>query len=85
MDPMPKPIPASTNKSSLRRRLLTRERERWPEPADVQGRFRGCFADVDGRLETGEVPPRCRLRDVDSASRAARRSMTPHEHSGRTT
>jgi hypothetical protein len=64
---MPKPIPAST-KTSLHQRLLARQRERWPQLADVQVRFRGRFAYVDGGLASGEVLPLCRLRYVDSAS-----------------
>ena len=64
---MPKPIPAST-KTSLHQRLLARQRERWPELADVQVRFRGRFAYVDGELAGGEVLPLCRLRYAGSAS-----------------
>ena len=64
---MPKPIPAST-KTSLHQRLLARQRERWRELADVQVRFRGRFAYVDGELAGGEVLPLCRLRYLDSAS-----------------
>jgi hypothetical protein len=67
MNPMPKSIPAST-KTSLHQRLLMRQRERWPQLADVQVRFRGRFAYVNGELASGEVLPLCRLRYVDSAS-----------------
>jgi hypothetical protein len=67
MDPMPKPIPAST-RTSLHQRLLARQRERWPELADVQVCFCGRFAYVDGGRAGGEVLPLCRLRYVDSAS-----------------
>jgi hypothetical protein len=64
---MARPIPEST-KTSLHQRLLDRKRERWPALADVQVRFRGRFAYVDGELRSGEVLPLCRLRYNDSAS-----------------
>jgi len=60
-------IPEST-KISLQQRLLARARERWPGLADVQIRFRGRFAYVDGELEGGEVLALCRLRYVGSAT-----------------
>jgi hypothetical protein len=60
-------IPEST-KISLHQRLLARARERWPGLADVQVRFRGRFAYVDGELEGGEVLALCRLRYVGSAT-----------------
>jgi hypothetical protein len=65
MDPMPKPIPAST-KTSLHQRLLARQPERWP--AAVQVRFHGRFTSVDGELAGGEMLPLSRLRHLDSAS-----------------
>jgi hypothetical protein len=64
---MPATIPEST-KISLHQRLLDRVRERWPALADVQVRFRGRFAYVDGELEGGEVLPLCRLRYAGSAT-----------------
>jgi len=60
-------IPEST-KISLHQRLLARARERWPGLADVQVRFRGRFAYVDGELEGSEVLALCRLRYVGSAT-----------------
>jgi hypothetical protein len=60
-------IPEST-KTSLGQRLRRRARERWPALDQVQVRFRGRFAYVDGELASGEVLPLCRLRYADSAS-----------------
>jgi hypothetical protein len=60
-------IPEST-KTSLHQRLTARARERWPELASVQVRFRGRFAYVDGDLDSGEVLQLCRLRYVGSAT-----------------
>ena len=60
-------IPEST-KLSLQQRLLARARERWPALAEVQVRFRGRFAYVDGELDSGEVLPLCRLRYAGSAT-----------------
>jgi len=54
-------IPESTQ-SSLRQRLVKRQRERWPQLADVRVRFRPPFAYVDGVLPNGDVLPVCRLR-----------------------
>lgn len=65
---MARTIPDST-KISLHQRLLDRRRERWPELVDVQLRFRGRFAYIEGELEGGEILPLCRLRYNDSASR----------------
>ena len=64
---MARPIPEST-KASLHQRLLDRKQARWPALADVQVRFRGRFAYIDGELEGGQVLPLCRLRYNDSAS-----------------
>jgi hypothetical protein len=60
-------IPESTQ-SSLRLRLVRRQRERWPQLADVRVRVRTHFAYVDGVLPDGEVLPLCRLRYGGSAS-----------------
>jgi hypothetical protein len=62
-----RPIPQSTQ-SSLHQRLIQRQRERWPQLADVRVRFRTRFAYVDGVLPDGELLPLCRLRYGDSAS-----------------
>jgi hypothetical protein len=60
-------IPEST-KTSLGQRLRAHARQRWPALADVEVRFRGRFAYVDGELPGGEVLPLCRLRYAGSAS-----------------
>lgn len=60
-------IPEST-RSSLEQRLREHQRQRWPQLADIQVRFRTSFAYVDGRLPDGEVLPLCRLRYGGSAS-----------------
>lgn len=57
---MPK-IPDST-KSSLRQRLTTRARERWPQIERVDLRFRAGFAYVDAVFPAGEALRLCRLR-----------------------
>lgn len=54
-------IPQST-KNSLVLKLVTRQRERWPQLQDVRLRYRGNFAYVDGVLPDGEVLQLCRLR-----------------------
>jgi hypothetical protein len=61
---MPK-IPESTQ-SSLRQRLSTRARERWPTLAEVRVRYRAGFAYVEGVLIQGEVLQLCRLRYAGS-------------------
>lgn len=58
--------PAST-KSSLTQRLNARARERWPDLAGVEVRFRANFAYVDGRETDGSVLKLCRLRYGGSA------------------
>jgi hypothetical protein len=64
---MPATIPEST-KISLQQRLTARARERWPALTEVQVRFRGRFAYVDGNLDSGEVLALCRLRYAGSAT-----------------
>jgi hypothetical protein len=63
----PRAIPEST-KTSLQQRLRTHARQRWPALADIEVRFRGRFAYVNGELATGEAVPLCRLRYAGSAS-----------------
>jgi hypothetical protein len=53
--------PAST-KTSPDHKLRGRARERWPQLARVDARFRGQFAYISGRLPDGETLPLCRLR-----------------------
>ncbi len=60
--------PAST-KTSLRHRLSARARERWPELAGIDVKFRGQFAYVTGRLKDGDTQRLMRLRYGGSATR----------------
>ncbi len=60
-------IPTSTQ-TSLRQRLTERARERWPQLAQVQVRYRAGFAYVDGVLADGDQLRLCRLRYAGSAS-----------------
>ena len=60
-------IPTSTQ-TSLRQRLTERARERWPQLAQVQVRYRAGFAYVDGVLADGDQLKLCRLRYAGSAS-----------------
>jgi hypothetical protein len=60
--------PAST-KTSLQQRLSARARERWPDLAGVDVKFRGEFAYVTGRLKVGDTQPLMRLRYGGSAAR----------------
>ena len=64
---MPATIPEST-KTSLQQRLTARAQERWPALTEVQVRFRGRFAYVDGELDSGEMLALCRLRYAGSAT-----------------
>ena len=54
-------IPTSTQ-ASLRQRLSDRARERWPQLAQIQVRYRAGFAYVDGVLADGAQLRLCRLR-----------------------
>jgi hypothetical protein len=58
--------PAST-KTSLTQRLKTHARDRWPDLAGVEVRFRANFAYIDGRSPDGTVVKLCRLRYGGSA------------------
>ena len=60
--------PAST-KTSLQQRLSGRARERWPQLAGVDVKFRGAFAYVTGTTTTGDTLPLMRLRYGGSAAR----------------
>lgn len=61
--------PPESTKASLRQRLTTRARERWPALVNVDVRFRGQFAYVEGHLADGTVLPLCRLRYGGYANR----------------
>ena len=60
--------PPESTKRSLRSRLITRARERWPQLADLTIRHRGRFAYVDGELHDGTTLPLFRLRYGESAN-----------------
>jgi hypothetical protein len=65
---MPAAPPAST-KTSLQQRLTARTRERWPQLATIEVRFRGAFAYVTGQLPDGDTITLMRLRYGGSATR----------------
>jgi hypothetical protein len=60
--------PPDSTKQSLRSRLITRTRERWPDLADLTIRHRGQFVYVDGGLRGGTTLPLVRLRYGGSAN-----------------
>ena len=60
--------PAST-KTSLQQRFSQRARERWPQLAGVDVRFRAQFAYVSDLLADGPTQPLMRLRYSGSAAR----------------
>jgi len=61
-------IPESTQ-ISMRQKILTRAKERWPQIAEVHTRYRGTFAYIDATLTDGDRLPLFRLRYTGSASR----------------
>ena len=61
--------PPTSTKTSLQQRLSARARQRWPDLAGVDVRFRGAFAYVTGRLADGDTLPLMRLRYGGSATR----------------
>lgn len=60
--------PAST-KTSLQQQLSARARERWPQLAGLDVRFRGAFAYVSADMPDGDTIPLMRLRYGGSATR----------------
>ena len=64
---MPTSPPDST-KRSLRFRLITRARDRWPDLTDLNIRHRGQYAYIDGTLTDGTILPLFRLRYGGSAN-----------------
>jgi hypothetical protein len=60
--------PPPSTKTSLGQRLRERARQRWPQLAGIDVRFRGQFAYVTGKLPDGSELPLCRLRYVGYAS-----------------
>ena len=61
------PTPPASTKSSLTSRLHAHAARRWPQ-LDVQVRFRGAFAYIDGQLGDDPPFPLCRLRYGGQAS-----------------
>jgi hypothetical protein len=61
------PTPPDATKYSLASRLRAHAASRWPR-LDVQVRFRGAFAYIDGQLGDDPPFPLCRLRYGGSAN-----------------
>ena len=61
--------PPTSTKTSLQQRLSARARERWPQLAGVDVRFRGAFAYVTATMPDGDSMPLMRLRYGGSAAR----------------
>lgn len=60
--------PPTSTKHSLESRLSSHQRDRWPDLAGIEVRFRANFAYVDGRYPDGTTLKLCRLRYGGSAS-----------------
>ena len=60
--------PPTSTKTSLQQRLSARARERWPQLAGVDVRFRGAFAYVTAHMPDGDSMPLMRLRYAGSAA-----------------
>jgi prepilin-type processing-associated H-X9-DG protein len=61
--------PPESTKVSLGQRLRAHARQRWPQLATIDVRFRAQFAYVDGHLADGTVLPLFRLRYSGYANR----------------
>jgi hypothetical protein len=61
--------PPESTKTSLHQRLSAHARQRWPQLAGLDVRFRANFAYVTGRLPDGDTVPLMRLRYGGSATR----------------
>ena len=61
--------PPESTKTSLQQRLSARARERWPQLAGVDVKFRANFAYVTARLPDGDTQPLMRLRYGDEFAR----------------
>ena len=61
--------PPTSTKTSLQQRLSTRARQRWPQLAGVDVRFRGAFAYVTAHIPDGDTLPLMRLRYGGFAAR----------------
>jgi hypothetical protein len=60
--------PPESTKTSLRQRLRTRAKDRWPQLSDLTIRHHGGFAYVSGQLPDGTTAPLFRLRYGGSAN-----------------
>ncbi|WP_054811450.1 hypothetical protein [Nocardia arizonensis] len=60
--------PPQSTKTSLQQRLSGRARQRWPQVAAIEVRFRAQYADVTAELADGSTQPLMRLRYAESAS-----------------
>lgn len=61
--------PPQSTKTSLTQTLQDHAREHWPQLTDLQVRFRGQFAYIDGATADDEhALPLCRLRYLGSTS-----------------
>jgi len=61
--------PPESTKTSLQQRLSAHARQRWPQLAGLDVRFRANFAYVTARLPEGDTLPLMRLRYGGSAAR----------------
>ena len=61
--------PPTSTKTSLQQRLSARARQRWPQLAGIDIRFRGAFAYVTANMPDGDSMPLMRLRYGGSAAR----------------
>lgn len=59
------PIPDGARRT-LARRLDTRRQQRWPDLLDLNIRYRGSFAYLDGATTDDDSLPLCRLRYLGS-------------------
>jgi hypothetical protein len=60
--------PPESTKTSLRQRLSSHARSRWPQLSSIDVRYHGAFAYITGNLANGPAVPLCRLRYGGSAS-----------------
>lgn len=59
--------PPESTKTSLAQRVRAHARDRWPQLAQIDVRYRANFAYIDAHLPDGTVQPLCRLRYGGSA------------------
>jgi len=63
--------PPTSTKTSLQQRLSARARQRWPQLAGVDVRFRSAFAYVTATMPDGDSMPLMRLQRPQAVSRAS--------------